>query len=50
MNAAHTSMKILPYVELSLEKHQRLSAQQVSFQVSDILRANLFFDTIIIHT
>ena len=40
----------LPYVEPSLEKHQRLSAQQVSFQVSDILRANLFVDTIIIHT
>ena len=36
----------LPYVEPSLEKHQRLSAQQVSFQVSDILRANLFVDSL----
>ena len=44
INVAHASMKILPYVESSLEKYQRLSAQQVRFQISEIVRVNLFFD------
>ena len=46
INVAHASMKILPYVEPSLEKYQRLSAQQVRFHISEIVRTNLFFDSL----
>lgn len=46
INVAHASMKILPYVEPSLEKYQKMSAQQVRFQISEIVRANLFFDSL----
>ena len=30
-----TQLNILPYVELPLEKYQRLSAQQIRFQISE---------------
>ena len=46
INVAHASMKILPYVEPSLEKYQRLSAQQVRFHISEFVRSNLFFDSL----
>ena len=46
INVAHASMKILPYLEPSLEKYQRLSSQQVRFHISEIVRANLFFDSL----
>ena len=46
INVAHASMKVLPYVEPSLEKYQRLSAQQVRFHISEFVRSNLFFDSL----
>ena len=46
INVAHASMKILPYVEPSLEKYQGLSAQQVRFHMSELVRRNLFFDSL----
>ena len=46
INVAHASMKILPYLESSLEKYEKLSAQQVRFHMSEIVRGNLFFDSL----
>lgn len=46
INVSHAAMKILPYVEPSFEKYQKLSAQQVRFHVSELVRMKLFFDNL----
>lgn len=46
INVAHALMKILPHVEPILEKYEGLRDQQVRFQISELVRANLFFDSL----